>query len=58
MQSHLCDEDIGCFSGNNHGVNVGDCEKVHGQSSGDIALYLEGLSVLADKTQNSTLRQM
>ena len=55
MQSHPCKGDLGCFSGKSGSFDVRSCARLGGQSSLNVAIYLEGLSVLANKTGNSTL---
>ena len=55
MQSHPCKGDLGCFLGKSGSFDVRDYARVGGQSSLNVAIYLEGLSVLANKTGNFTL---
>ena len=59
MQSQLCDSYPACYSTSSRSIlDVGTCGKINSISSGSVAFYLEGLSVLSNKTNNSTFREM
>lgn len=57
-QSHLCwNGEAGCFS-DLTGFDVASCQSVQGETPGDVAMYLEGMSVLAHKTGDRTLYEL
>ena len=59
MQSQLCDSYPVCFSTSSYELlDLDTCAKMGSISSRSVAFYLEGLSVLSNKTNNSTFREM